>query len=50
MDRKFVRELKKLGITEEMFDQLATLEHGQWAHWMRYMLDNLTTENIERWR
>lgn len=30
-------------------DQLAELEHQQWAHWTRYMLDNLTPENIERW-
>jgi hypothetical protein len=31
-------------------EQLAELEHQQWAHWTRYMLDNLTPENIERWR
>lgn len=31
-------------------EQLAALEHKQWAHWTRYMLSNLTSENIERWR
>lgn len=31
-------------------EQLAELEHDQWAHWTRYMLDNLTPQNIERWR
>ncbi len=29
---------------------LAELEHKQWAHWTRYMLANLTPENIERWQ
>ena len=31
-------------------DWLADLEHKQWAHWTKYMLDNLTEENIKRWR
>jgi hypothetical protein len=31
-------------------EELANLEHQQWAHWTQYMLDNLTPENIERWR
>ncbi|MEL6222923.1 MAG: hypothetical protein AAFR31_09815 [Cyanobacteria bacterium J06627_8] len=31
-------------------EKLAELEHQQWAHWTRYMLDNLTPENVERWR
>ena len=31
-------------------EDLAALEHEQWAHWTRYLLDNLTPENIERWR
>lgn len=31
-------------------DWLADLEHKQWAHWTKYMLDNLTEENIARWR
>ncbi len=33
-----------------MIERLAKLEHEQWAHWTRYMLDNLTDENIARWR
>jgi hypothetical protein len=31
-------------------EKLAELEHIQWAHWTKYMLDNLTTENIKRWK
>lgn len=34
---------------EELRDDLADLEHVQWAHWTKYMLDNLTPENIARW-
>lgn len=30
-------------------ERLAELEHEQWAHWTRYMLDNLTAVNIARW-
>lgn len=30
-------------------EELADLEHQQWAHWTRYMLNNLTPENTERW-
>ncbi len=31
-------------------EKLANLEHEQWSHWTKYMLDNLTDENIKRWR
>lgn len=33
-----------------ILERLAELEHEQWAHWTKYMLDNLSPENIERWR
>lgn len=33
-----------------MREKIADLEHEQWAHWTKYMLDNLTPENIARWR
>jgi hypothetical protein len=33
----------------ELRDKLADIEHAQWAHWTKYMLDNLTDENIARW-
>ena len=33
-----------------LLERLAELEHDQWAHWTKYMLDNLTPENIARWR
>lgn len=31
-------------------EKLAELEHEQWSHWTEYMLNNLTKENIERWK
>jgi len=31
-------------------EMLADLEHQQWAHWTEYMLNNLSDENIERWK
>ncbi len=34
----------------ELREKLAELEHQQWPHWTRYMLDNLTPENVARWR
>ena len=37
-------------VTPEIIEKLAAHEHEQWAHWTRYMLDNLTEENIARWR
>jgi len=46
MDRYFVIDLPHATLRED----LADLEHRQWAHWTRYMLANLTPENIERWK
>lgn len=34
----------------ELMERMAELEHIQWVHWTGYMLDNLTQENIERWK
>ena len=34
----------------ELLENLAALEHEQWAHWTEYMLDNLSAGNITRWR
>ncbi len=31
-------------------ERLAALEHKQWAHWTRYLLDHVTPENTELWR
>jgi len=31
-------------------ERLSELEHIQWAYWTEYMLDNMTPENIDRWR
>lgn len=37
-------------VTSDIIERLAAHEHEQWAHWTRYMLDNLTEKNIARWR
>ena len=37
-------------VRSDIIERLAAHEHEQWAHWTRYMLDNLTEENIARWR
>ena len=34
----------------QLREKLAALEHDQWAHWTEYMLNNLTPDNIERWK
>lgn len=35
-------------ITEKI-EELADLEHQQWAHWTKYLLSNFNKENVERW-
>jgi len=46
------RQRKQLNQSKnnDLLEKLAELEHKQWAHWTRYMLDNLTEKNIRRWR
>jgi len=54
IDRPGSREylLSSPGTTfvSELREELADLEHRQWAHWTQYILANLTPENIERWK
>lgn len=33
----------------DLRERLAELEHQQWAHWLKYMMNNATDENIEEW-
>jgi len=42
--------LRRMIVADQVRESLAALEHEQWAHWMRYMLANLTPENIEKWK
>ena len=35
---------------QETLEATAALVHRQWANWARYMLDNLSEENITRWQ
>jgi len=37
-------------IKEKLIEELADLEHEQWSHWTKYMLDNLTEENKKKWQ
>jgi len=43
-------ESEAANIQAELIEDLADLEHQQWAHWTEYMLNNLAPENIERWK
>lgn len=35
---------------KDLFEALSELEHIQWSHWTDYMLKNMTTRNINRWK
>ena len=39
-----------ISLSKSTREKLADLEHQQWAHWTRYVLNNLTPDNIERWK
>ena len=46
--RKDLTEIE--GEPMNLYNELADLEHQQWAHWTKYMLEHLTPENIKRWK
>lgn len=41
-------ELEKIRSLIDL-ERLAKLEHEQWAHWTRYMIDNYSPKNVEGW-
>ena len=47
-EKKKQKRLKEKA--DALVEKIAPFEHDQWAHWTKYMLDNLTDENIARWR
>ena len=34
---------------QELLEELARLEHEQWATWTIYFLDNMNIENLRKW-
>ena len=35
---------------KDLREKLAEAEHFQWTSWLKYMLNNLTNENIAKWK
>ncbi len=35
---------------DDLKEKLSELEHEQWVHWTKYMLENYDKENIKRWK
>ncbi|MFA5828162.1 MAG: hypothetical protein WC841_02215 [Candidatus Shapirobacteria bacterium] len=35
---------------KDLREELAKLEHLQWTCWSKFMLNNLTEENIAKWK
>jgi len=50
MFTELFEDIKKKDAAKDLIEKLAALEYDQWAHWTKYMLVNLTDENIARWK
>jgi len=48
--KEAIKSLEEEKTLSELREKLAELEHEQWAHWTKYFLENLTDENIGRWK
>jgi len=33
-----------------LLEKLSEIEHEQWIHWTKYMMDNLSDNNVKRWK
>lgn len=40
----------KKWLNEKLREELADHEHRQWQTWANYQLDNMTDENIQKWK
>ena len=40
---------KSLEEESRLIEKLAELEHQQWAHWTRYLMNNFDNDHIELW-
>ena len=56
VDNEILKKMSAFSIKQKnkpvkkLREQLSELEHKQWSYWTKYMLDNLTSENINRWK
>jgi hypothetical protein len=50
--RKHVKDITRAELLSlrSIVEAVAELEHEQWIHWTRFMLSNLSYENILRWQ
>ena len=41
--------VRRATVPPQLLENLAALEHHQWATWTRYMIANWNPKNVERW-